>query len=387
MKVFYFSNHIGDIDFSLLVKNVKRKPNPAGQNFHGRLIASLALNHEVTCFSLVPSAEEGFKRKPGIKGDGIPHYYFYPSKRPILPNAFTIPNKIVRTFQNKFPSLKGEEFIVIYDTLNIALARSAKIIAKKYGAKKIAVCTDDPYNISEVGETYISSVLHYSKDADGYFCLTKGLDQLFNTKGKPTRIHLGIAEEISNLPEINVDKPYIYYGGALFYKDGTPALVNAFLEAKPNCKLVISGHGPEAHNVKIVAEENEDVIFLGQISKEENIAYEKNALLCINPRLYRGYLDKVSVPSKVIEFLTYCDHVASTLSTPITEKYGDSIMWIPSDPPKAKEDLIDFFKSHMDEQGNLVNLTKNPYKEKILEDIGIKATGDVLSSLIEEITK
>ena len=62
-------------------------------------------------------------------------------------------------------------------------------------------------------------------------------------------------------------------------------------------------------------------------------------------------------------------------------------MWIPSDPPRAKEDLIDFFKSHMDEQGNLVSLTKNPYKEKVLEDIGIKATGDVLSSLIEEITK
>ncbi len=385
MKIFYFSNHIGDLDFSLLVKNVKRKPNPAGQNFHGRLIKALSLENEVTCFSLVPSIEEGFKRKPGIKGDGVPHYYFYPPKYHILPNVFTLPRKILNTFQDKFPKLKGEEFVVVYDTLNVTLARAAKLVAKKYGAKKIAICTDDPYNISEVGETYISSVLHYSKDADGFFCLTKGLNDLFNVSNRPYKIHIGIAEKLETLPNIEISDPYIYYGGALFYKDGTPALLESFLEAKPSCKLVISGHGPEAAKVKEAADNCDNIVFLGQISKEENLAYEAKATLCINPRLYRGYLDKVSVPSKVIEFLTYCPFVASTLSTPIKEIYGEGINWIPSDPPKAKEDLVAFLKSHMDEHGNLVSLIPNPYQEKVLEDYGVKATGRVFSSLLSEI--
>ena len=385
MKILYFSNHIGDVDFNLLVKNVQRKPNPAGQNFHGKLIESLARHHEVNCFSIVPSTEEGFKKKQGIKGNGIPHYYFYPPKRKLLPTAMTMPGKIASLAQDKFNSYKPEEILVVFDTLNITLARAAKITAKKLNAKKIAICTDDPFNISEVGETYIDSVLHYSRDADGYFCLTKGLNELFNKTDKPSVIHMGVVER-NEVEPMELDKPYIYYGGALFYKDGTDALLEAFDKAKPDCKLVLSGHGPSKKKAMEMAESNPDIVFLGQISKEDNYRYQKGAALCINPRLYREYLDKVSVPSKVLEYLTNGSFVASTLSTPIKEVYGDSILWIDSDPEKAAEQLYRFLLAHMDENKNLVGLIPNKAKDTIASDYGFEATAKKFDELLKKLT-
>ena len=386
MKVFYFSNHIGDIDFNLLVKNVQRKPNPAGQNFHGKLIASLAKGYEVTCFSIVPSAEEGFKRKAGIKGDGIPHYYFYPPKHKILPPAFTMPRKILKLLLDKFPSVKGDEVIVVYDTLNITLARAAKIVSKKLKCPKIAICTDDPYNISEVGEHYIDAVLHYSKDADGYFCLTDGLNSLFNKTDKPHVVHMGIAEDLDVEP-IKLDKPYIYYGGALFYKDGTDALLEAYQEASPNCLLVLSGHGPSKKKANEFAEKNNNIVFLGQISKEENCRYQKGAELCINPRLYRKYLDEVSVPSKMIEYLVNAKSIASTLSTPLKKAYGNNIEWLESTPEIAPKQIYDYLKSHLDKNGNLINLKPNLAREDVLASLGFEATCKKFSELVESLPR
>ena len=384
MKIVYLSNHVGQLDFDLIVKNAKVKPNPAGQNFHGKLIDAFASQFEVTCFSLVPTSEDCFKKKVGIKGNGIPHYYFYPPKRKILPTALTLPGKIIKSATSLFPHIQGDEVLIVYDTLNVALSRTAKKLSRKWQCKRLAICTDDPFNISGVGETYMSSVLSLSKDADGYFCLTKGLEEIFNARNNPYMIHMGIVEETKDL-SVPEKEPYIYYGGALFHKDGTDALLGAYQKAKPNCKLIISGHGPSEGKVKEAAKENPNIVFLGQISKQENYAYEAGATLCINPRLYRGYLDKCSVPSKVIEYLSLCSCVASTLSTPIKNIYPEAINWIDSDPEKAEELLISFFLSHMDEKGNLSGLKENPVKERILIDYGVINTGKKLAEFISSL--
>ncbi len=385
MKVIYLSNHVGQLDFDLIVKNASRKPNPAGQNFHGKLIASLAKYFEVTCFSLVPSSEDCFEHKKGIKGNGIPHYYFYPPKRPIIPNALTIPPKIIRAVMDKFGKEKPEDLIIVYDTLNISLSRAAKSLAKKLGCKRLAVCTDDPFNISGTSDTYISASLGLSKEADGYFCLTKGLEELYNVKQRPFLIHMGIVEETPEIKPYESEKPYVYYGGALFYKDGTDSLLEAYSSLKANFNLILAGHGPSEKKAKELAEANEDIIFLGQVSKEENYSLEAGAELLINPRIYRAYLDKCSVPSKVMEYLHLGKHVASTLSTPIKDVYEEAIDWIPSDPEKAKDQLIEFFVSHMDENGNLINLKENTAQGRVLDAYGLEASGKLLYDFISSL--
>ena len=384
MRIFYLSNHVGQLDFDLIVKNAQVKPNPAGQNFHGKLIEAFAKIGEVTCFSLVPTAEDCFEHKVGIKGNGIPHYYFYPPKRSFIPKAFTMPGKIIKSVLDHFKEIKPDETFVVYDTLNLAIARTAKMLSKKLGCRRIAVCTDDPFNITGASDFYISSVLRYSKDADAYFCLTKGLEELFNVTMKPYLIRMGIVESVGDMHQFE-EKPYIYYGGALFYKDGTDALLQAYQEAKPNCKLIISGHGPSSAKVIEAAKDNPNIVFLGQISKQDNYSYEAHASLCINPRLYRGYLDKVSVPSKVMEYLRLCPYVASTLSTPIKEIYPEAINWIESDPEIAPKQLAEFFKAHMDENGNLIGLKENTARETILSEYGVEGLAKQLNDFISSL--
>ena len=91
------------------------------------------------------------------------------------------------------------------------------------------------------------------------------------------------------------------------------------------------------------------------------------------------------VPSKVIEYLSLCSCVASTLSTPIKNIYPEAINWIDSDPEKAEELLISFFLSHMDEKGNLSGLKENPVKERILIDYGVINTGKKLAEFISSL--
>ena len=42
MKVIYLTTHVEESDFLRLVSRAKTAPNPAGQNFHGKIIAALS---------------------------------------------------------------------------------------------------------------------------------------------------------------------------------------------------------------------------------------------------------------------------------------------------------------------------------------------------------
>ena len=86
-----------------------------------------------------------------------------------------------------------------------------------------------------------------------------------------------------------------------------------------------------------------------------------------------------------MEYLHLGKHVASTLSTPIKDVYEEAIDWIPSDPEKAKDQLIEFFVSHMDENGNLINLKENTAQGRVLDAYGLEASGKLLYDFISSL--
>ncbi len=384
MNILYLTTHITTGDFNFLVEKSIDAPNPAGQNFHGKLLKALALYNKVFVYSVVPSNEERLANVRHREEDGISFTYFHPKRHAIIPNAITLSKAIEDQVRSDYKKMKGEETVVVFDSLNIALARAAKAISSSLKLPRVAVCTDDPFNISLVGMTYIHQVLSSSANCDGYYCLTKDLDFLFNKFKKPSLIRLGIVEEVEKKEPL-LSRPYIYYGGALFVKDGTEALLHSYLKAKPDFDLVIAGHGPYCTKLKDPALKEKGVIFLGQISKEDNYAYEQHASLAINPRIYRYDLDKVSVPSKNLEYLQCAPVIASTLSTPLKEEFDDSINWIASSQGIVEPGLDELF-AKIGKGTSLEGLKKNTASARVLSKYGIESIGrdftDFLSTLI-----
>ncbi len=364
MNIVLLSTAIEDKLFSSLNEQGKA-PNPSGQNFYLRLFASLEKVGEVNAYSLVGYTDSLNSVDPRF-------HYLFPPKGKLARLGFA--NKIARLLLEENEKKKID--VIFYDSLNLTIAKAIKTISKSKKIKLIAVCTDDPHNISYAPKYYAPLCLRTNRYADGYFCLTEGLNRLFNLSKKPHYLQMGIVDNpVQTGSPLN--KPYLYFGGALFEKDGVGDLVDAFLEVKPEMDLFIAGHGPMDQEL---AKKNEKSLhFLGQISKEEHLRYVSHAFAVINPRRYNASLDEVSVPSKVLEYIALCPRVVSTLSTPIKKAYGDDIIWLEGGT-NNKDALKSFF-----ERLSSLSPSTGMAQKRIIADLGIEATATHLKQFIERV--
>ncbi len=375
MRIFYLSNAIEDSDFALLDAKAIRKPNPAGQNFHNKIIHALAGFVQTEAYSLIPN-QEGWIKEKTFDPYGPLRVHYLDGKGNKFYRYLSLPKKIAKKMNADFPDL-GENDFILYDSLNLTLSKTAKMLAKKYGMKQIAILTDDPHNLSGTKKSYQKTCVSLASKADGYFALTKGLNTLFNKKNAPSLIKMGIVEDIPPCPS-PLRVPYIYYGGALFVKDGTKALIDSYLVARPNIDLVIAGHGPYESILREKCKLNKRVHFVGQITKQEHYAYLKNASLLINPRIYSKKLDEVSVPSKVLEYLASGSTILSTPSTSIFEAYASSINLLQNSGEDPTASLVKFYKEHIDKNGNIIRVKANMSPSSIKKDLGFYAIGKAL---------
>lgn len=371
-NIVYLTTSLVEEDYLFLCEHTSRKPNPSNQNFHYKYIQAVSkFADNLTVISLVPNKEKILTKSENIISSSFKYKYVYPGNK--IYNSLSLSNKIFKEVKGLNPD------IVIYDSLNLTLAKVASKLSRA-NIKTLAMLTDDPNNISNAPSYYKKKVISYSSKAYCYLALTSKLNEIYNKNYRPYLIKEGIVETIEKPAKLH-QKPYIYYGGALFIKDGTKDLIDAYLESKPNYDLVISGHGNYVNEVKEAANKNPSIKFLGQVSKQDNYAYEAHAALVINPRIYNACLDEVSIPSKVVEALSISDFVASSLSTPLKEKFDKSINEISS----STNPTLDFFKNHLDEHGNLINLKKNESKKDVISMYGIDAISASLKEFLETI--
>lgn len=370
MRLGLLSTYVDENAFAILCKQGKAS-NPSNQNFYGRFCRSLQNVGDVHLFSM--SFETLKDNAPSKK-----FHYFLPSRSKLgrLADAKKIAKEVI-AFHRKNPL-----DALFYDSLNLTLSKAASIIVKTSDLRVIAVVTDSPKNISFAPWYYSTLCLRNSRNASGYFCLTKELNVLFNPKKKPSYIQMGIVDEDDAQKEAKQNKPYIYYGGALFEKDGVGDLLRAYQDISPNFDIIISGHGPMEEELR--QKNVKSLHFLGQISKEEHLALIKNAILVINPRRYNESLDVVSVPSKVLEYIALAPSVLSSLSTSIHDTFPDDINWLPTGG-NNQENIKQFFLDHLDESGNFVHLKPNNAQSKIISILGVTQTGLALSDFIASI--
>ena len=364
MNIIYLTTHIYERDFDSYFGKGIAMPNPAGQNFHGKMIRSLALKEDIRVYSLPPAVFQINKTRRFPSPEGVAYAYVGSSSNRYI-RALCAPSAATKLIVKE--NRNSPDTVILYDPLNLTLSKIANKVAKKLRCKRVAILTDDIANITGVSDAYQKKIKALTATADGAVSLTDGLLLSYGLSHKPHYVQPFLVEEADVEPK-KLKRPYIYYGGALFEKDGTKDLIEAYLDTRPNLDLVISGHGLMEQEVAMAAKSEKRIHFLGQIPKQEHYSYIAGAALCINPRRYRKQLDDNAVPSKVMEYLCFGKCIASTLSTPIKEKYGKDIVWI-------EDDLKQFLSNHLDENKKLVRMKKNTASAKILSEYGLRKTG------------
>lgn len=376
MKLIYLSTALENSDFLYLESKTSRKPNPAGQNFHDKMIQAIGEIHPLKAYSLIPNQEGLISESSMEISKNLFWHYIEPMEGKIgryLRQGDEMAKKILLDV----PDL-GEKDIVLYDSLNLSLAKAARHLKLKKSCKTVAILTDNPENITGAAKFYPKQCLSLSSSCDGYFALTEGLYSLFAKQEMPHLIRMGLMEPIPKM-ERPIEAPYLYYGGSLFIKDGTKALLDAYQSIQPNIDLVLAGHGNYEEECRKAAEANPRIHFLGQIGKQDHYAYLQHASLLLNPRIYRERLDKVSVPSKVLEYLASDAPILSSYSAPIFLAYGDSINLLENHGEDPTTALKSFFAQHISGQGEIVDIKKNRCSERLLANNG---TAKIASDLI-----
>jgi hypothetical protein len=362
MNIIYVTTAMKTKDFNDLVDSASNKPNPAGQNFHSKLIKALSMQDDVRVISLVPVATSlHFPDTENWK-------YIYRRESKISRYLLSV-NDVIEASDNLFV---GQSALVLFDSLNLTASRAAAQIAKKRSFKSVAILTDNPNNFANPSSNFASNVISEAKQASAALALSEGLLQVFAMDKKPNVIFPGLVEE-----PLSVKPPfafsYMYFGGALYEKYGVIDLLNAYVAAEPNMDLVVAGHGPEDWRFTHAASSDPRIHFLGQVTKERNYALEAGASLLLNPRPYDEKLDKESVPSKMFEYLVTNKPILSVRETALQKEFPDDVNWL----DKGGEEELKKFFLH-----NLSHLKGNHAKEKVLNSYGLQAISQKLHAFI-----
>ncbi|MCI1245283.1 MAG: glycosyltransferase [Bacilli bacterium] len=368
MKIIYLTTAVEGKAYESFAKNAPFLPNPSNQNFHLRLIEVLSLHNEVEVISLPP-----VRSSYALKDEGKFHYL--PYSHGLVSAFFAKPRQIRKIGMELFT---GSTPIIVFDPLNIALAKGSENLAKARGAKRLAILTDNPENISKSRQIYAKLVFRHTKRADGSIALLKSLVIAYGLIKKPYAQIFGIAVKSESEP-IKPNRPYIYFGGALYERYGIGDLLHAYIKSKLDYDLLLAGHGPMKEAILEAAKANERIRFLGQLSAEENAAYEKGAALLINPRRNERKLDLESIPSKMFEYLVSGRPIVSTPSPYFLDEYPNDVNWLPNSGEKALEM---FLLDHLDPNGKLIDILPNHASEKAIKEFGLDATEGKIQRLI-----
>ena len=378
-KVIYFTNALDQNSFKNYLKGWKVSPNLSNQNFHNKLIKAISLCFDVEVVSvraINSNYEESKLEQEVIEEQNV--RWNYPKVSASKIAKLLLLNKRI----NKVLSIDNSEYIIFVDALNYSLVKEAYKLHKKKGYKIIGVCTDNPYNISFVSNSYNKNLMKYASNLDGYIVLTDGINKVYNTKDKPFLKIDGVSEDALVGEQTLVEGPYIYFGGSLMEEYGVYSLIDAFLRIKlKDIKLVLCGHHLQREKLFEKIQGNDSIIYLGPVSYYDNLAIEKNALLSVNPRPINPKIDDYSIPSKTLECLSIKCLNVTVENALLKERYEDVIIWSKSSDANDLADAISKALSlSKDEKEQIL---ENGYK-KVMSRTSQKVVGEEIKSFLSK---
>ena len=315
-------------DYKSFVSLWSKKPNPSNQNFHNKVIRALAINNDIEVISIRPFSRKlvslkSLPREERIE-DRIKWHYLHIKSNKIT-RFFSVKNDCIKVLKKE----PIEDAIVLADTINRNCLACAVKIAKVNKLPLIGICTDSPSNITGTTRSYTLYLLKKAQKCDGYIALTSGLNSLYNDADKPNVIIEGIIENNMDVAPHKEDKPYFFFGGSLLPRYGVNELIDGFKKLnRDDVKLVIAGHSGNNQSILDRIKDNQNIEFVGTLDISSVLSYEAGAIANINPRPFSEDLDRFSIPSKTIEYLTSGAITISVRNSKLKPYFDEDILWI-----------------------------------------------------------
>lgn len=381
MRIIYFTTAQDEKDYRSFMNIWKIALNASNQNFHNKVIRALAMNNKVDVISVRPFSHSktrvlALKKETKVDGN-ITWHYLRRSGGKVWRSIILAPQirKILST-------IDLSDAVFMTDTINPPIVRALNKILKAYHRPVVGICTDSPSNISGTKRSYTVYLLSHCDKFDGYVSLTDSLNDLYNPNHKPSYIFEGVVEDRKYEKYGENKKPYFFFGGALMKKYGIFNLIDAYKKLNnDDVELFICGHHGDKAALKEAIGDNQNIKFLGLLPVNKVMEYEQNSLACINPRPYSEDLDRYSIPSKTLEYMSMGRPVISVKNSKLMEKFPKEVIWVES--AKA-EDLLEGMKKVLkmtdverDERGEEL-------KNRVLELYSLKSVGEGLSAFLKQ---
>lgn len=381
MKIIYVTTAIREEDYCQFVKFWSKAPNPSNQNFHNKLIRSLAINNEVEVISIRPFSKKfcsirGLKKD--FKEDKNIKWHYLTIKGGKIARAISV-NKETKAI---IKTLNMEGAVIFTDTINPLCIRTANNISKIHNTPLIGVCTDSPSNISGTNKAYTLFLLKQAAKCYGYITLTKDLNDLYNPNNRKHIILEGVVDEpIKDANLMGEKNPYIFFGGALLEKYGVYNLIEAFKKLnKKDLDLYICGHSGSFEKIYEAIKDYKNIYFLGTLPVKCVIQYEMYAVANVNPRPFNLDLDKLSIPSKTLEYFASGAPTISVKNTKLQKLFENEAIWAKSgsveDLHLALTRVLDLTKKERKELGESA-------KEKVLELYSLDSVNKKINKFLE----
>lgn len=385
MNIIVFTSSMVESEFVSFQNEARFKPNPSNQNFYAKLIKALSLNNNVVVVSHRPVAKGMFDENEFPRSEsrsGNVKYYYTRIKCGLKYKLFEAEKEILNVAKKAARDFPSNNYLVITDTLRVNLLKAAIKFGKINKVKVVGMLTDNPANLSNSKKSYTSVINKNVKKLDAYLSLSTGLLKAFEVSNKPNYIFEGLVDE-----KIETKKPvigsYYFFGGALFERYGVKNLINAFIDSSIKEKLVIAGTGPLRSYIFNNLENNNKILYVSQLPKEDVYGYEQNAIVNINPRPYSRKMDEESVPSKFLEYLASGTPTMSTMHTKLFEIFKEDVFWITND---SKEGIQKALEDFAKEDRKILEHNALNARKKVYEIYGVRPQGERITYFLETLS-
>ena len=384
MKIIYVTTSLEENDYVEFNKHWKVSLNPSNQNFHNKMIRALSIDNEIDVISIRPFSKTNcnlFHLKAEEKTVGNITYHYLKIKRTRLFRVWAIKKQVKALLEKEDLS----NTIVIADTINPKCVNVANHIKKLFHCQVVGICTDSPSNITGTTRSYTMYLLHQCQKMDGFITLTEGLNLLYNPSDKKHLTIEGVVESESYQNNIPVEGKYIFFGGALLPRYGVYNLIEAFkLVSQEDISLIICGHHANEEQINASIDGDNRIKYLGILPVKEVLAFEQHSIANINPRPFTQDLDRLSIPSKTLEYLASGCLTISVKNTELEKNFKNLAIWAKSG---SVNDLYSAIESALkmsdEERKNLANKAKNvAISNYSIEKVGESIT-DFLSLFLQ----
>jgi glycosyltransferase involved in cell wall biosynthesis len=149
-------------------------------------------------------------------------------------------------------------------------------------------------------------------------------------------------------PSVRVDgdqkeRPFtVVYTGSLDSRYGIVDLVDSLSHIEDrDVRVVLCGDGDSVEYIKSRSKDEPRISFLGQVTRDEALAWQVQADILVNPRPGTSDFTKYSFPSKTLEYLGAGKPVLTYHNEGTPAEYDDHLLYISTPGPKGIAQAIE----------------------------------------------